>query len=221
MCGRYTLTANIDTISQRFKLDAHGLKTEPRYNIAPSQEAPVIVVEDGKVLKMMRWGLIPSWAKDESIASKTINARAETLHHRPSFKKSLTEKRCLVPADGFYEWKKEGRKKIPIRFVLKNRDVFAFAGLWDTWRNQRGELIFSFTIITTQANDLIRPIHDRMPVILKREYEELWLDPEVNDIDKLLSLLIPYPPEMMEAYRVSSLVNSPKEDSPECIKPVG
>lgn len=221
MCGRYTLTANIDTISQRFKLDAHGLKIEPRYNIAPSQEAPVIVVEDGKVLKMMRWGLIPSWAKDESIASKTINARAETLYHRPSFKKSLTEKRCLVPADGFYEWKKEGRKKIPIRFVLKNRDVFAFAGLWDTWRNQRGELIFSFTIITTQANDLIRPIHDRMPVILKREYEELWLDPEVNDVDKLLSLLIPYPPEMMEAYRVSSLVNSPKEDSPECIKPVG
>jgi putative SOS response-associated peptidase YedK len=221
MCGRYTLTANIDTISQRFKLDAHGLKTERRYNIAPSQEAPVIVVEDCKVLRMMRWGLIPSWAKDESIASKTINARAETLYHRPSFKKSLTEKRCLVPADGFYEWKKEGRKKIPIRFVLKNRDVFAFAGLWDTWRNQRGELIFSFTIITTQANALIRPIHNRMPVILKREYEELWLDPEVNDIDKLLSLLIPYPPEMMEAYRVSSLVNSPKEDSPECIKPAG
>jgi len=220
MCGRYTLTADIDTISQRFKLDTHGLKIEPRYNIAPSQEAPVIVVEDGKVLKMMKWGLIPFWAKDESIASKTINARAETLHHKPSFKKSLTEKRCLVPADGFYEWKKEGRGKIPIRFVLKNRDVFAFAGLWDTWRNQIGELVFSFTIITTKANALVRPIHDRMPVILKKEYEELWLDPKVNDIDKLLSLLIPYPPEMMEAYRVSSLVNSPKEDSPECIKPV-
>ncbi|GIW46824.1 MAG: DUF159 family protein [Deltaproteobacteria bacterium] len=220
MCGRYTLTADIDTISQRFKLDTHGLKIEPRYNIAPSQEAPVIVVEDGKVLKMMKWGLIPFWAKDESIASKTINARAETLHHKPSFKKSLTEKRCLVPADGFYEWKKEGRGKIPIRFVLKNRDVFAFAGLWDTWRNQIGELVFSFTIITTKANALVRPIHDRMPVILKKEYEELWVDPKVNDIDKLLSLLIPYPPEMMEAYRVSSLVNSPKEDSPECIKPV-
>jgi putative SOS response-associated peptidase YedK len=220
MCGRYTLTADIDTISQRFKLDTHGLKIEPRYNIAPSQEAPVIVVEDGKVLKMMKWGLIPFWAKDESIASKTINARAETLHHKPSFKKSLTEKRCLVPADGFYEWKKEGRGKIPIRFVLKNRDVFAFAGLWDTWRNQIGELVFSFTIITTKANALVRPIHNRMPVILKKEYEELWLDPKVNDIDKLLSLLIPYPPEMMEAYRVSSLVNSPKEDSPECIKPV-
>lgn len=220
MCGRYTLTADIDTISQRFKLDTHGLKIEPRYNIAPSQEAPVIVVEDGKVLKMMKWGLIPFWAKDESIASKTINARAETLHHKPSFKKSLTGKRCLVPADGFYEWKKEGRGKIPIRFVLKNRDVFAFAGLWDTWRNQIGELVFSFTIITTKANALVRPIHNRMPVILKKEYEELWLDPKVNDIDKLLSLLIPYPPEMMEAYRVSSLVNSPKEDSPECIKPV-
>jgi len=192
---------------------------KPRYNLAPGQEAPVVIYEDSKILRLMQWGLVPSWAKEASIGYKMINARAETLTQKPSFKKSFKQRRCLVLADGFYEWRKGtgGRTKIPLRFVLKNREPFAFAGLWDTWQKPDGDLLHSFTIITTESNELIRPIHDRMAVMLRQEDEAKWLDPDLKDVEQLIPLLKPYPSDQMEGYEVSTLVNSPKNDTPECI----
>jgi putative SOS response-associated peptidase YedK len=167
---------------------------------------------------MMQWGLIPSWAKDPSIGNKMINARAETLTEKPSFKRLIGKRRCLVVADGFYEWAKQGRGKMPMRFVLKSGEPFAFAGLWDRWKKPDGGPLDSFTIITTQANDLLKPIHDRMPVILGEGDEEIWLDPKVADSIRLVSVLKPFSPELMEGYFVSRLVNSPRNDLPECIR---
>ncbi|MGH7909536.1 MAG: SOS response-associated peptidase [Thermodesulfobacteriota bacterium] len=225
MCGRMTLTTDKDDLQSRFgyTYDSRVL-FKLRYNIAPSQDSPVVTVkEDNRVLIMMRWGLIPFWAKEASIGYKMINAKAETVHEKPSFRKSFKEKRCLVLADGFYEWKKPDKKnKIPFRFVLKSREPFAFAGLWDLWKDpNNGEELLTFTIITTSANELMQPIHERMPVILHEKDESKWLDPEFKDTDKLKSLLKPYPSNIMEAYEVSSIVNSPKNDSPKCIEPVG
>ncbi len=165
----------------------------------------------------MHWGLIPSWAKDPSIGNKMINARAETLLEKPSFKRLVGKRRCLVLTDGFYEWRKEGKRKVPMRMLLKTRELFAFAGLWDRWKKPDGNEFQSFTIITIDANDLLRPIHDRMPVILGRDGEEKWLNPDLKDPSELLPLLKPYPSELMEAYDVSPLVNSPRNDRPECI----
>ena len=164
--------------------------------------------------------MIPSWAKEESIGNRMINARAETVAEKPSFRNSFKRRRCLVPADGFYEWKKPtgGGRKIPMRIVLKDKEPFAFAGLWDTWVNPEGEEVESFTIITTQANELLRRIHDRMPVILAEEQEATWLDQDA-DAQELLSMLKPFPGEM-EAYPVSTLVNSPSNDDQRCISPV-
>ena len=170
---------------------------------------------------MMRWGLVPFWAKEASIGYKMINAKSETLAEKPSFRKPFKEKRCLVLADGFYEWEKTDKKnKVPYRFVLKNRQPFAFAGLWDVWKTPEGDTLLSFTIITTRANELMERIHDRMPVILNEKDEAKWLDPEFKDTDKLSSLLQPYPSEQMVAYKVSTIVNSPKNDTPSCIEPV-
>ena len=170
---------------------------------------------------MMRWGLVPFWAKEPSIGYKMINAKSETLTEKPSFRKPFKEKRCLVLADGFYEWEKTDKKnKVPYRFVLKNRQPFAFAGLWDVWKTPEGDTLLSFTIITTRANELMERIHDRMPVILNEKDEAKWLDPEFKDTDKLSSLLQPYPSEQMVAYKVSTIVNSPKNDTPSCIEPV-
>lgn len=149
-----------------------------------------------------------------------INARAETLAEKPSFKRLIGKRRCLVLADGFYEWRKEGKRKVPLRIVRKDRQPFAFAGLWDSWRNPDANELHSFTIITTEANDLLRPIHDRMPVILHQTDEQLWLDPNVNDAAKLRPFLVPYPTELMEAYEVSPIVNSPANDLPQCIEEV-
>lgn len=223
MCGRYTQTQELKALQSRFDFvvgeDNPPPLLQPRYNLAPGQVAPVVVREGSKVLKLMKWGLIPSWAKEASIGYKMINARAETVAQKPSFKKSLKYKRCLVVADGFYEWRKGegGRSKIPIYLTLKQREPFAFAGLWDTWQNPDGGELESFTIITTEANAFVRPIHDRMPVILRREEEDIWLDPNLKEVDRLVSLLRPYPSEGMEGYEVSTLVNSPKHDTPECI----
>jgi putative SOS response-associated peptidase YedK len=180
------------------------------------------VNKDNRELKMMRWGLVPFWAKEISIGYKMINAKAETVHEKPSYRKPFKERRCLVLADGFYEWKRPDKKtKIPFLFVLKTRGPFAFAGLWDLWKNPNGEELLTFTIITTSANELMAPIHDRMPVILPQKVESRWLDPEFKDTDKLKTLLQPYPSDKMEAYEVSSIVNSPKNDTPSCIEPIG
>ena len=222
MCGRYTLTSGLTILQRRFSFAAEQLNLEPRYNLAPGQNAPVIVSEDSNLLKLMRWGLVPSWAKETSTGYKMINARAETLPEKPTFKKSLQRRRCLVVADGFFEWANVPgtRSKIPMRFVLRSREPFAFAGLWDTWGKPDGDELHTFTIITTQANDLLQPVHNRMPVILPQENEDLGLDPDNRDMERLVFLLQPYPSNEMVAYPVSPLVNSPKNDKPECIQEI-
>lgn len=220
MCGRYTQTGKAEKVLVRFGVGQNTTLFQPRYNIAPGQQAPVMVNDGGRSLKMMQWGLIPSWAKESSIGNRMINARAETLAEKPSFKRLIGKRRCLVLADGFYEWRKEGKGKVPMRFTLRGGGPFSFAGLWDTWKKPDGGELFSFTIITTSANELLKLIHERMPVILDREGEDGWLNPEFTDTGKLLSLLMPYPAQMMEAYDVSPLVNSPRNDLPQCIEPL-
>ena len=172
------------------------------------------------VRSFLRWGLIPSWAKEEAIGNRMINARAETIAEKPSFKRALQKRRCLVIADGFYEWKAEGKKKTPMFIALRSRAPFGFAGLWEIWKAPSGEAIHSCTIITTTPNKLMESIHNRMPVILPREAETAWLDRTVDDPQKLLPLLVPYPDKEMTAYEVSLLVNSPRNDVPACIEPV-
>lgn len=213
MCGRFTLI-DIDDIRERFKTEPIDLK--PNYNVAPTQNIPVILNHQ---LSMFRWGLIPFWAKNPSIGHKMINARAETVDEKPSFKHSLQRKRCLILADGFYEWKKEGSSKRPYRITLKNKELFGFAGLWDTWKSPAGDIVKSCTIITTRPNELMEGIHDRMPVILSRNAERVWLDQSIVDSVSLKSLLVPYPAELMVAYEVSEFVNSVKNNGPECLDP--
>ena len=171
----------------------------------------------------MRWGLIPSWAKDPSIGNRMINARAETVAEKPAFRSAVRRRRCLVLADGFYEWRRVagGRTKRPMRIVLKTGEPFAFAGLWETWRDPAGGRIQSCAIVTTKANDLLKPIHDRMPVILPREVEPLWLDASVDEPDLLAYMFRPYDSNGMDAYEVSTLVNSAGNNVPDVMAPVG
>ena len=168
----------------------------------------------------MRWGLIPSWAKDSSVGNRLINARAETVAERNSFRSAFVRRRCLVLADGFYEWQRVGNAKRPMRIVMKSGEPFAFAGLWDSWRDPNGEIVRSCTIITTEANELLHPIHNRMPVILPRDLESFWLDNDVEDRDALSNVMVPYQSAEMEAYEVSSLVNRPGNNQPEVVLPV-
>lgn len=209
-------------LAERFGFEPLSTEFHPRYNIAPGQEVPVVRRSSPKILEFMHWGLIPSWAKDKKIGYKMINARAESLLEKPSFKRPFQRRRCLVPTDGFYEWKKnEGKEgKIPYRITMKNRELFAFAGLWDIWRDPEGSELHSFTIITTEANELLKPIHNRMPVILRPEAEEAWLDIEGMEIASLQKLLKPYASKELLAYPVGKLVNSPRNDSPQCIQEV-
>ena len=218
MCGRFTLTTNLGAIAARFGVARFLEEVGARYNIAPTQT--VIVVSDNgtRSLTEMRWGLIPSWAKDPAIGDRMINARAETVATKPAFRVALRKRRCLIPADGFYEWQQVGRRKQAVYITLKSREPFSFAGLWEAWTAPDGEEIKTCTIITTEANDLLKPIHDRMPVILTREAERVWLDPAIQDPTQLLPLLVPYPAEEMEAYSVSQRVNNPAHDSPDCIQ---
>jgi putative SOS response-associated peptidase YedK len=221
MCGRYTLTNDLKEIAVRFSVTPPaGLATRPRFNIAPTQVVIVVNDEGQRQLVPMRWGLIPSWAKDPSIGNRMINARAETVAEKPAFRSALRKRRCLIPADGFYEWQKLGKVKQPVRIVLKTRETFGFAGLWETWTSPESEEIKSCTIITTEANDLLKAVHDRMPVILAKEAESTWLDPKIQEPEKLLPLLKPYPTDKMEFYPVSRLVNSPSVDDDSLIEPV-
>ncbi|KLU67402.1 putative SOS response-associated peptidase YedK [Desulfosporosinus acididurans] len=220
MCGRFSLI-QVKDLEKRFDFVQLELEFEPRFNIAPSQSVPVVVREnDRNYLRMFRWGLIPSWAKDEHLGSKMINARGETLSEKPSFRKSFEQKRCLVLADGFYEWKKEGRIKAPYRITLQDGKPFAFAGLWDTWLSPSGQRINSCTIITTASNKLMETIHQRMPVILPADKESLWLNVEASSSHDVQGLLTPYPSEQMVAYEVLPYVNSPSYEGPECVMPV-
>jgi putative SOS response-associated peptidase YedK len=213
MCGRYTLYTDLDRLIEQFEL-FRAADIQPRYNIAPSQMVPVVrQAEEGRELVAMRWGLIPSWAKDEKAGYSMINARAETVAEKPAFRR----RRCLIPVDGFYEWKKLERAKQPFHVRLRNGEPFAFAGLWEHWQGPEGRTVESCAIIVTDANELMRPIHDRMPVILDRGSYATWLDPNLTDAERLKALLAPYPNERMEAQPVSAAVNSPKNDRADLI----
>lgn len=219
MCGRYTLSSRKLALAEQA---LHSLFPElpPRYNIAPSQDVPIIRESpEGYELVMVRWGLIPHWAKESKTGYSMINARAETVAEKPAFRDAFRRRRCLIPADGFYEWKKEGTAKQPFHIRLKGGGDFGFAGLWERWRGEDQE-IESCSIIVTDANDLMRPIHDRMPVILDPASYEIWLNAENRNTGALAGLLRPYPAGEMEAVPVSRRVNSPKNDDPECIAPL-
>lgn len=224
MCGRYTLTAEEDRLQQRFLFELNRkMLLEMRYNIAPQQDAPVVVFDQsGRQLRMMRWGLVPFWAREASIGNRMINARGETVAEKPSYRKPFQRSRCLVLADGFYEWKKgQGKgRKTPMRIVRPDREPFAFAGLWETWKGQAGQPLHTFTIITTEANSMMKDIHDRMPVILEPGEEPLWLGEEKVSVEQLHCLLDPYPDELLTAYQVPRVVNNPLNDTPECIEEV-
>jgi putative SOS response-associated peptidase YedK len=223
MCGRFAQTKELTILISRFRFIIEDLKIRKRYNIAPGQDAGVIVSDNNaRRLKMMRWGLVPFFTKEAPSSGRMINARAETLSQKSSFRNSLKNKRCLVPADGYYEWKKIPGEttKIPHFFSLKKGEAFAFAGLWDSWENPEGGVLSSFTIITTTANEKGLPIHDRMPVILSPKDESLWLEPLMKNTEQLLSVLKPYPAKDMELYEVSPLVNSPANDVPQCVERV-
>jgi putative SOS response-associated peptidase YedK len=221
MCGRFTLTVDPGQLQESFPWAEIPEGIPLRYNIAPSQPASVIPNDGLKLVDFYNWGLIPFWAKDPKIGNRLINARAETLAEKPSFRGSFKYKRCLVLTDGFYEWRKEpGTKtKTPIYLRMKNKKPFAFAGLWDIWNSSDGSEIRTFTIITTEPNQLVEKIHNRMPVILPQVAYSEWLQEGENDPSLLKSLLQPFPAVEMEAYPVSRYVNSPQNDSPECIIP--
>lgn len=215
MCGRFTLSSDKNVIEEAFPGIVMS-ELAPRYNIAPTQLVAAICNDGKYALTYLQWGLIPHWAKDKAIGHKMINARAESLAEKPSFKEPYRKKRCLILADGFYEWKKGPAGKIPMYFRLKTGRPFAFAGLWDSWQ-AGAEQIVSCTIITTSSNELVAPIHDRMPVIMTEGYSE-WLDIKERKPESLQGLLRPYPADEMEAYEVSTRVNDPKAEGPECIE---
>ena len=218
MCGRYSLIADIGELARRFGFDGDRVKFETRYNIAPTQEVLTVVGGENRRGGFMRWGLIPHWAKNASIGSRMINARAETVAEKPAFRDALRRRRCLVLADGFYEWQRTERAKKPMRVVMRSGEPFAFAGLWSVWKDPEGNRIPSCAIITTVANDLLRPIHDRMPVILSRELEDLWLNADVDDPSGLCSLLAPHHGGAMEVYEVSTLINWPATTAPKSLR---
>lgn len=220
MCGRFSITVEEDVLKKRFNIIIPLQETFfPRFNVAPTQNLPVITNQNQHEIQLFRWGLIPFWAKDSKIGSKLINARTETLAEKPSFKHALKERRCLVLADGFYEWKKVGKTKIPMRITLKNEEPFAFAGLWENWKNPSGEFVRSFTIITTEANELMSGIHNRMPAILPRANEKDWIDNTIS-LERLYSLLRPFQSDEMKAFQVSTSVNSTANDNPSVIFPI-
>lgn len=225
MCGRSSLTKTEKEIEARFKATFYSEELErynplPNYNVAPTHMHPVIQMDDQKHIHLYKWGLIPFWAKDVSFGAKLINARSETLHEKPAFKSLLTSKRCIIPLDGFYEWKKDGKNKTPFRILTTDQEIFTVAGLWDIWHNgMTGENIHSFTIITIEANAFMKEIHDRMPAILTKQNEKSWLDFEIRPNDAL-ELLLPYPSDLMKAYEVSDQVNKVSINNATLIEPV-
>jgi putative SOS response-associated peptidase YedK len=221
MCGRFTLTLNVNELQEELKLGDIPPVWGARYNIAPSQPVAVVTDANSRKIEFMHWGLVPSWAKDISIGNRLINARAETLLEKPSFRTAFQRRRCLILADGFYEWKKSEGKRgltIPYFFQRAERKPFAFAGLWEYWQSPEGDSLLSCTLITTKPNELVAPIHDRMPVMLTGKNCWDWL--LKTHTDDLNRLLVPFPADEMIAYPVNRLVNDPSVDAPEVLLPL-
>lgn len=220
MCGRFTLRTPASEVAEQFALFAMPPFTS-RFNIAPTQPVPVVRMVPERECVLLRWGLIPGWAKDPTIGARLINARAETVADKPAFRAAFRRRRCLVLADGFYEWQKSAKRKQPFFFHLRDDRPFAFAGLWESWEGADNSHLETCTILTTAPNELVAPVHDRMPVIVTPDTHDAWLDPAVEQPDRLSPLLRPYPAEAMDAYPVGPLVNSPTHDGPELIERAG
>lgn len=236
MCGRYSISHTHKEIVERFQIDELMMDFHPRFNVSPTQMVPVVIeerlnedddddedddIEDGAIkrtLQFAKWGLIPGWVKDPRLLKPMINARKETIIEKPLFKPAFKKRRCLIPADGFYEWITLNKKRHPVRIQLKDQDMFAFAGLYENWHSPEGELVRTCTIITVPANDSVSSIHDRMPAILKREDEKNWL--RETEPSELIKLLNPYDSDSIKHYRVATIVNTPKIDAPQCIEKV-
>lgn len=218
MCGRFSQSQPTEAIAQAFQLTAVPPLT-PRYNIAPTQYIGTVLQtpDQARQFKMLHWGLIPSWAKDRKLGAKLINARAETVAEKPAFRSAFKQRRCLVVTDGFYEWQRQEKQKQPFYFRVENGRPFAFAGLWERWEDEHGEPVESCTFLTIDANELMKPIHNRMPVILAPHDYDVWLDPKVKNPEVLQALLRPYPSAEMTAYPVSKAVNKSSNNSAECI----
>jgi putative SOS response-associated peptidase YedK len=219
MCGRYSLVC-IDDLGNRFRVHNPMIGARSHFNVSPASEMPVIVRKEEDEIALMRWGLVPRWTRDLDTSQKPINARAETLAEKPVFRALLTTGRCLVPASGFYEWKKEGKRKVPFYFHLPESPLFAFAGLYDTWQGMDGQSVLTYTIITCGPNALVGEVHDRMPVILSRENEQRWLSHEPLAPQELAGILAPYPASAMEKTAVSDRVNNPAADDEGLIRPL-
>jgi putative SOS response-associated peptidase YedK len=220
MCGRFAQKSPAKKISKQFKVEEMSPLVE-RYNVAPTQAVLAVrEASDGREATFLKWGLVPSWAKDPAIGNKLINARSETVAEKPSFREAFARRRCLVPVSGFYEWSRRGDRKRPFYFYMRDDEPFAVAGLWEQWEGESGTLE-TCALLTTEANELLAPYHDRMPVILRPEDYDLWLDADVRCSDLLSPLLRPYTHGEMSAYAVSLLVNSPSHDDPRCVEPSG
>ncbi|UCD19949.1 MAG: SOS response-associated peptidase [candidate division WOR-3 bacterium] len=221
MCGRFVRKSTITIIEDEFDIYEVQWASEPSYNIAPSQDVACVVGDGGNRLVKFRWGLVPFWADDPSIGYKMINARSETLTQKKSFARAFRTQRCLVVADGFYEWRKlaDGKRKMPMYIHLRDDRPFGFAGLYENWKGKDGTVLQTCTIITTPPNELMASIHNRMPAIIAVDQRNMWLNREIDDPELLMPLLAPYPAKGMEAYEVSKKVNSPSYNEPDCMKP--
>ncbi|MCO6458944.1 MAG: SOS response-associated peptidase [Pirellulaceae bacterium] len=220
MCGRFTLRTPLNLVVERFQLQT-DVQLPLRFNVAPTQDVAAVrygSATEPRRLALLRWGLIPSWAKDPAIGNRMINARSETLTERPAFRVAYQRRRCLVLADGYYEWKKQGKLKQPYWIRLADERPFGMAGLWESWADDDQRPVLSCTVLTTSANELTRELHDRMPVILPESDWDVWLDPEVRQTDRLQPLLVPYDSADMRFDPVSTFVNSPRNDDPRCIE---
>ena len=219
MCGRFVMTSDLSVLEEAFDIQAFSGDVKRSYNIAPGRKVAVLLHDEVNRCVSFKWGLIPSWAKNPVIEKGIINARSETVAEKPSFRDSFKKRRCLILANGYYEWKKVGRNKVPHYVYPVSERPFGFAGLYDTWRSKEGEVLSSCTIITMEANELLRPLHDRMPVIVPKARESLWLDTSVAGGRSLLSILRTSADEALEVREVSTLVNSPLNDVRWCIRP--
>ncbi|MFN6944799.1 MAG: SOS response-associated peptidase [Cytophagaceae bacterium] len=216
MCGRYSLAQTGQKITERYQIK-QSVDFKPRYNVAPGQTMPVICSDAPTEIRFCRWGLIPNWSMNESVGFNHINAKAEHFLTKAPFKQIAKNQRCLIPADGYYEWKKEGKQKNPYRITLSNDQIFSFAGLWDSWENYDGDLVHTFTIITTPANSLVGELFDRMPFILDPSQEQNWLNEKLQE-EEISAMVVPYDGNKMSYYKTHKSVDKPDYDTPECIQ---